>query len=51
MVRYFCFLTLTMLMLEPACAAAFRDCSDVCPEMVEIPPGKFLMGGAPTEEA
>jgi formylglycine-generating enzyme required for sulfatase activity/DNA-binding winged helix-turn-helix (wHTH) protein len=25
-------------------AGTFRDCSDVCPEMVVVPAGKFLMG-------
>ena len=35
----------------PAVAASFRDCPVPCPEMVELPPGDFLMGGAPTEEA
>jgi formylglycine-generating enzyme required for sulfatase activity len=27
----------------------FRDCPDVCPEMVVIPPGKFVMGSPPSE--
>ncbi len=27
----------------------FRDCPD-CPEMVEIPPGRFIMGVPPGEE-
>jgi len=40
-----------VLGVSPAAGAAFRDCSDGCPEMVEIPHGAFLMGGAPTEEA
>lgn len=29
----------------------FRDCASACPEMVLLPGGSFLMGGAPTEEA
>ncbi len=28
---------------------SFRDCSEVCPEMVVIPPGDFLLGSAPEE--
>ena len=31
-------------------ARAFRDCADVCPQMVTIPSGRFTMGGAPTED-
>lgn len=27
----------------------FRDC-DLCPEMIAIPPGSFVMGSAPTEQ-
>jgi formylglycine-generating enzyme required for sulfatase activity len=27
----------------------FRDCADFCPEMVEIPPGRFQMGSRDTE--
>lgn len=33
--------------LEPG--STFRDCDDVCPEMVVIPPGEFLMG-SPEDE-
>src|SRR5579872_540852 len=36
---------------EPrAPGAAFRDCSSVCPEMVVVAPGTFLMGAAPDDE-
>jgi formylglycine-generating enzyme required for sulfatase activity len=28
---------------------SFRDCSDVCPEMVVIPPGRFTMGSPDSE--
>ena len=28
----------------------FRDCFDVCPEMVVVPAGSFVMGSPPTEE-
>jgi len=27
----------------------FRDCPDVCPEMVMVPPGEYAMGSPPTE--
>jgi formylglycine-generating enzyme required for sulfatase activity len=29
--------------------AIFRDCTEVCPEMVVIPPGRFMMGAPSTE--
>jgi formylglycine-generating enzyme required for sulfatase activity len=29
---------------------AFRDCIDVCPEMVVIPPGRFQIGSPTNEE-
>ena len=29
--------------------AVFRDCADVCPRMVKIPPGQFMMGSPATE--
>ncbi len=29
----------------------FRDCPDVCPEMVVIPAGEFMMGSTATEIA
>jgi formylglycine-generating enzyme len=28
---------------------SFRDCRNVCPEMVALPPGGFLMGSPPTD--
>jgi hypothetical protein len=28
---------------------SFRDCIDACPEMVEIPPGKFTIGSSTSE--
>jgi sulfatase modifying factor 1 len=28
---------------------SFRDCADVCPEMVVIPPGSYLMGATPDD--
>ncbi|HEX2825014.1 MAG TPA: formylglycine-generating enzyme family protein [Burkholderiales bacterium] len=37
-------------LLVPVAAAAARDC-DVCPDMVNLPAGRFLMGAAPGEEA
>ena len=27
----------------------FRDCARICPEMVSVPPGSFLMGSPPTD--
>jgi formylglycine-generating enzyme required for sulfatase activity len=37
---------------EPVRAAGsvFRDCPDVCPEMVALPAGSFLMGSSASEE-
>jgi formylglycine-generating enzyme required for sulfatase activity len=32
-----------------AVGQSFRDCDDVCPEMVMIPPGKFTIGSPPSE--
>ena len=32
-----------------AVGEVFRDC-DVCPEMVVVPPGRFMMGSAESEE-
>lgn len=29
--------------------AAFRDCDDLCPEMIVIPGGRFLMGASPQD--
>jgi formylglycine-generating enzyme len=29
--------------------ASFRDCQEVCPEMVVVPPGRFLMGSPPND--
>jgi len=34
---------------RPKAGRVFRDC-DVCPEMVVIPPGSFMMGSPPSEE-
>ena len=34
---------------DPTPQKAFKDCAD-CPEMVAIPPGRFLMGVGPAEE-
>lgn len=39
------------LLGQPASARTFRDCPTVCRQMVEIPSGSFVMGGAPSEEA
>jgi len=33
----------------PAPGTVFRDCADVCPEMVAIPPGSFTMGTPASE--
>ena len=41
-------LLLTALFI-PAVAPAARDC-DVCPDMVSVPAGRFVMGAAPDEE-
>jgi len=35
---------------SPRVGEAFRDCPDVCPEMVVVPAGSFLMGSPPGEE-
>jgi formylglycine-generating enzyme required for sulfatase activity len=35
----------------PASAASFHDCEGICPEMAVLPPGSFMMGGKPGEEA
>lgn len=51
---------MTILVLAPAARAqtqvsaasagsSFRDCQDVCPEMVVIPPGQFTMGSPDSE--
>ena len=29
--------------------SSFRDCPEICPELVVLPPGKFKMGSPPTE--
>jgi formylglycine-generating enzyme required for sulfatase activity len=34
----------------PVSGTQFRDCSNGCPEMVMLPPGRFVMGAAPGEE-
>jgi formylglycine-generating enzyme required for sulfatase activity len=33
----------------PAPGSTFRDCADICPEMVWIPPGSFTMGSPDSE--
>lgn len=35
----------------PAPGASFGDCSNGCPEMVVVPPGRFTMGAPAGEEA
>ena len=35
---------------QPAAGAVIRDCSDICPQMVLVPPGRFVMG-SPASEA
>src|SRR6185295_6107578 len=37
----------TSVVLEPG--QEFRDCQDVCPEMVVLPSGEFVMGSPPGE--
>jgi formylglycine-generating enzyme required for sulfatase activity len=34
---------------EHKVGASFRDCPEVCPELVVIPPGNYLMGAAPDD--
>jgi len=33
----------------PTPGTVFRDCADICPEMVAIPPGSFTMGSSASE--
>jgi sulfatase modifying factor 1 len=40
----------SLLGMAPAWAAPFRDCQDVCPEMVQVPAGSFIMGSPANEE-
>lgn len=42
-------LAATAVAAAPAPGEAFRDCP-ACPEMVVIPPGRFVMGGTPEEQ-
>jgi formylglycine-generating enzyme required for sulfatase activity len=38
------------LSVEPGSGKSFRDCPDVCPEMVVVPKGSFTMGSPPAEK-
>ena len=36
--------------VEPGSGKSFRDCPDVCPEMVVVPKGEFIMGAIATDD-
>jgi formylglycine-generating enzyme required for sulfatase activity len=40
----------TVPALSQNAGTSFRDCANVCPEMVTIPPGSFTMGSPVREE-
>jgi len=44
-----CLITTAADAKPKAKGATFRDCTDVCPEMVTVKPGDFMMGSPASE--
>jgi formylglycine-generating enzyme required for sulfatase activity len=44
-----CLASPTAAKAPPKAGATFHDCASACPEMVVVPPGRFLMGSPPSE--